>query len=307
LEIERALGEMARPLVELGARPDDTVEDVRSKEAVWARLSGHRSPIAQWRLAADLWCSRWFWPRDDGHVAAPSDPETRAAIDAIVRQDSTLRLADLARWMDVVQKLRPRWNFFHWPLEFADVFYDDSGRPKQAPGFDAVIGNPPWEMLRAGPGASDTAAREASQRSLVRFIREAGLYPACDRGHVNLYQPFLERALALTRHGGRVGLILPSGLATDDGAAALRAKLLDHACTDTLVGIDNARGIFPIHRGLRFLVVCATTGHPTSEIRARFGVRTSAELDALPDALEPAAAAEAFPIRLSRGLIDIVG
>ena len=37
---------------------------------------------------------------------------------------------------------------FHWPLEFADVFYDTAGQPRARAGFDAVIGNPPWEMLR---------------------------------------------------------------------------------------------------------------------------------------------------------------
>jgi len=275
---------------------------------VWARLSGRASPIAQWRLAADLWCARWFWPSTGRESAPPSDQEIRAAIDAIVRRDSTLPPAHVGRWMDTVSTIRRAWDFFHWPLEFADVFYDAAGRPKPAGGFDAVLGNPPWEMLRADPGSSHASAGRASHRSLVRFIRESGLYPACDRGHVNLYQPFLERALSLTRPGGRVGLILPFGLATDDGAAALRAKLLDHACTDTLVGIDNARGIFPIHRGLRFLVACATPGRPTGEMRARFGVRTSAELDALPDAIEPmASTSDAFPIRLSRAQIDAIG
>src|ERR1051325_2671405 len=87
------------------------------------------------------------------------------------------------------------------------------------------------------------------RKPLVQFIRESGLYPSCDRGHVNLYQPFLERALALTRSGGRVGLVLPWGLAVDEGAAPLRSRLLDRTAIDTLVGLDNAEALFPIHRG----------------------------------------------------------
>ena len=44
--------------------------------------------------------------------------------------------------------LHPR-RFFHWELEFPDVFFQDDGSPKANPGFDAVIGNPPWEKISA--------------------------------------------------------------------------------------------------------------------------------------------------------------
>jgi hypothetical protein len=118
---------------------------------------------------------------------------------------------------------------------------------------------------------------------LVRFVRESGLYPSCDRGHVNLYQPFVERALDLARPGGRVGLILPWGLATDEGAAALRARLFDRSRTSALIGLDNAAGLFPIHRGLRFLILMTSPGGETSDFRARFGIKTGPEIESLPD------------------------
>src|SRR5262249_12612738 len=140
------------------------------------------------------------------------------------------------------------------------------------------------EMLRDDDESSCSAK---PRRGLLDFIRRSGLYPSCDRGHLNLYQPFIERALALARVGGRVGLILPWGLATDDGAASLRRRLLDHATVDTFVGLDNARALFPVHRGLRFLVVVARTGGRTSDIRARFGVKTPQEIDELPDHSDP--------------------
>jgi hypothetical protein len=140
----------------------------------------------------------------------------------------------------------------------------------------------------------------------MKFIRESGLYPSCDRGHLNLYQPFLERALSLTRSGGRVGLILPWGLAADDGAAALRRKLVEQFGLDTVVGLDNANGLFPIHRGLRFAVVVASPGAPGRGIRARFGVKTAAEIDDLPDG-DDAPGEIAYPVRLSDERLRAIG
>jgi hypothetical protein len=224
----------------------------------------------------------------------------RAAFDALLKRDRTIEPRRLESWLAPARNAAARIGFFHWPLEFADVFYDADGQPKTRPGFDAVIGNPPWEVVRADPGTPEP------QNHLVRFVRESGLFPSCDRGHLNLYQPFLERALSLARPGGRVGFILPWGLAADDGAATLRRKLFDETSVDTLVGLDNSAGLFPIHRGLRFLVLIAAPGRATGEVRMKCGVRTAAEIDALPD-VDAAGDASAFPIRMSRQIVTTVG
>src|SRR5256885_7368536 len=77
-------------------------------------------------------------------------------------------------------------------------------RPPRSPLFPSTT---LFRSLRRDSGPD----RPGGDRRLIRFIRESGLYPSCDRGHVNLYQPFLERALVLARNGGRVGLVLPWG------------------------------------------------------------------------------------------------
>jgi hypothetical protein len=107
------------------------------------------------------------------------------------------------------------------------------------------------------------------------------VYRAQSGGHVNRYQLFFERVIDLTRPGGRFGLVLPSGLATDPGSAALRRELLARCDVDSLVGVDNRRGIFPIHRGLRFLLVSATAGSPTRLIACRLGVESATDLETL--------------------------
>ena len=85
-------------------------------------------------------------------------------------------------------------------------------------------------------------------------------------------QLFVERAIALTRRDGRLGLVLPSGLATDHGSAPLRRRLLSHCRVDAIVGMDNHRGVFPIHRSVRFLLLTASAGAATDQIACRLGV-----------------------------------
>ena len=87
---------------------------------------------------------------------------------------------------------------------------------------------------------------------------------------------------------------------------SLRSRLLDDCAVDSVVGLDNRDGLFPIHRGLRFLVVVASPGCAPCQTRARFGVRSARELESLPDADEPGDDS-AFPLRLSRGTIDTIG
>jgi hypothetical protein len=136
----------------------------------------------------------------------------------------------------------------------------------------------------------------------MSFVRESGHFRASTRGHLNLYQPFMELALRLARPGGRIGMVLPWGAATDDGAAPLRERLFTGTNVDALVGLDNALGIFPIHRGLRFLVLSATNGARTQEIRARFGVRSAEDIDALPS-VEHLDGASGELMRLSTDMI----
>ena len=290
---DRDFGRVAGPLIAMAAEPDDTVETVRRKEALWSQLNRDDSALARWRLASDAWCARWFASEEGARSAA----EVRATIDAVLRADRTLPAATLSRWLRAARAQAETHRFFHWPLEFADVFVDADGHPRADAGFDAVIGNPPWEMLRADHGDNGAAAQ------LVGFIRGCGLYGSSGRGHVNLYQPFLERALDLAREGGQVGLVLPWGLASDDGAAALRARLLDRCRTSTMVGLDNAGAIFPVHRGLRFLALVTSPGGRTDELPLIGGLTSTARLERLCDDEGELTS----PLRISRGLLSTAG
>lgn len=287
---------------ELAATPDDSAEIVRQKERTLERLTDPRSRMARWKMAADCWCAVWFLEAKE----APSPALFAEITAAVLGVTSTLPAATAQTWLARLRAIAARRRFFHWTLEFPEVFFGATGAPLPEAGFDAVIGNPPWEMLRAG---QDGAAREALRADVDRqlhFMRGSGLYTGRTRSHPNLYQLFAERALALVRPGGRLGLVLPAGLFTDHGSSALRARLLDHCALDSIVGMDNRAGVFPIHRSTRFLLVTATPGTASRAIACRFHEDNPAALDAIDDERDPSDAT-AYPVMLTREVIARIG
>ncbi|HEY3267257.1 MAG TPA: hypothetical protein VGM37_10045 [Armatimonadota bacterium] len=78
------------------------------------------------KAALDTWCAVWFWPVDD--LEAAPDPLRFGAPDETTRA--------------MVATLSAHLRFFHWELEFPDVFGPAGG------GFDAMLGNPPWEIQK---------------------------------------------------------------------------------------------------------------------------------------------------------------
>ncbi len=294
--LEIMLRRVVPALADIGHQPDDSVTDVRRKEVAWAALRDDSHPLSRWRLAVSLWCAQWLWPAGDRR---PSSAEIRSGADALLHGQSQLSAAEARRLAAAAERTTQEHQCFHWPLEFPEVFFDVTGGRRRDAGFDAVLGNPPWDVVRRG----NTSGRQRQARDpLVTFVRESGLFPLCQRGHLNLYQPFVERSLSLVRPGGRVGLIVPWGFAVDDGATALRSALVDAGALDTIVGFDNARGLFPIHRGVRFAVVIAAPGGRPRDIRARFGVATTNTIEEM-----TAAHDEPLPLQLETGFVASVG
>jgi hypothetical protein len=179
-----------------------------------------------------------------------------------------------------VEELRGRLRFFHWPLGFPEAI--------AVGGFDCVIGNPPWEVLQlneeeyfaarspsiaALPGARRKAAINALEiieptlwrvyrhdlrlvEATNQFIRENGLYELTARGKLNTYALFAEAFLRLTGPRGRAGLIVPTGIATDDGNKLFFAEVVRKARLVALLGFDNQRRIFAsVHPDTPFALI----------------------------------------------------
>ena len=158
--------------------------------------------------------------------------------------------------LDKTRKLIDEERFFNWQVAFPGVWSEWKSNGLHG-GFDAVIGNPPWDrmklqqvewfaarrreislaqraadrkrMIAALRNDRDSLASEferATERaeSAVRVARTSGDYPYLSRGDVNLYSLFVERAMALVAPGGMVGLLTPIGIATDKTSAPFFAE-----------------------------------------------------------------------------------
>jgi hypothetical protein len=262
-DLEPSLAHMVAERGWLAETSDDTAEVVREKERRLERLRvGERG-----KAVADLWCACWMWPDAS---TAPDAALFASLADHLMTGGGRLPAKLATRFLQNAARIAGIHRFFHWMLEFPEAYFDPSGRPLVDGGFDAVLGNPPWDMLRA------------NEPDKV-FLRSSGVYRHQGGGHVNRYQLFVERALTLTRRGGRIGLVLPAGFATDHTSAPLRRALLSRTSVDTISGFDNRRAIFPIHRSVRFLICTSTAGSATQHIACRFGIDDPAELETIPD------------------------
>ena len=294
-----ALGGAVAVRSRIALQTDDTLAGVRAKEQALAELDREGSTLTRWKSAADLWCAGWFRPADSRRQAAAA---FGALADAVFGRSVTLTAGITEPLLAEARAIAAERRFFHWALEYPEIFYRADGRPLDAPGFDAILGNPPWEMLRGDRGTPEARSdRRGDASQLTAFARTSGVYRFQGTGHANLYQLFLERALSLLRHGGRLGLVLPSGFVLDQGSAPLRRALFDRTTIDGLVSIENREGTFPIHRGLKFLLLSATNGGRTDALTCRFGIRSPEALDSVPDS-----GLGRESVRLPRALIERV-
>ena len=113
----------------------DTIAEVKAQEAAYAQL---RADLNQryGRLADVAVATRFGLTIDPALWTPLADFATGRTIAAPARFTS---------WLDAAEALAEERRYFHWELEFPEVFFDRSGQPLgERAGFDAVIGNPPY-------------------------------------------------------------------------------------------------------------------------------------------------------------------
>ena len=166
-----------------------------------------------------------------------------------------------------------RENFLHWEAAFPGVWEKwQDAHPRG--GFDAVIGNPPWDRIKlqevewfatrapelaraptaaarraaigelrtqSDPLAADFDDAKARADSLGRLVRASGHYPLLGGGDINLYSLFVERAMRLVKAEGLVGLLTPSGIYADKTAAKFFKSVSTRGRVAGLYDFENRR------------------------------------------------------------------
>jgi len=241
--------------------------------------------LRQARRLADAWCTAFVQPK------VPNAPFiTQSVLDGLDKgsQLFTLNESNLGEPAtlggavdDLVQQTARHYRFFHWHLEFPDVFHV----PKAAAGtvtgwtggFSAMLGNPPWERVKlqeqeffaARNADIATAPNASARRKLIAkletehpelyaeflaarrhsegesaLLRISGRYPLTGRGDVNTYAVFAETFRDLTGPQGRSGVIVPTGIATDATTQYFFRNIVEKGSLAALYDFENRAGLF---------------------------------------------------------------
>lgn len=284
------LGNLPGEFVRLNAAPDNSIGEITDIQQRYAHLVGNMG-YQNARLWADTWCAAFVWRKDNSDLGrlCPTERDFRN----VERQGQPGLLPHVR---DEVLRLRDQYQFFHWHLAFPDVFRlpvkgetHENEHAGWSGGFDVVLGNPPWEHTEMNqkewfaerrPDIAN-APNDAVRRAMIgrlakehpslfaayredvrmadgisRVVRSSGGYPMCGRGRANTYALFAELNRSLVGLRGRVGCIVPAGIATDDTTKAFFQQVMRAGELVSLFGFENEEFIFPgVHHATRFCLL----------------------------------------------------
>jgi hypothetical protein len=270
---------------------DDEISNIYQKQTEYEGLLVSDSYRNQ-KLIADAWCAALLLPRLRGA------PTITAATFEQIKNDPT-SCPELRQEID---RIAAEYQFFHWYIEFPEVYSlpQDGERAENSlcgwsGGFDVNIGNPPWDRVKlqekewfaervpeiaTAPNASKRKQMienleqeqpllfEQFQQALRRaegeshLLRDSGIYPLCGRGDINLYSVFTEANRGHLRLGGRMGLVIPAGIASDDTTKFFFRDIVEKRALVSLLGFENEERLFPnVHHATKFcLLTLASNG-----------------------------------------------
>lgn len=213
---------------------------------------------------------------------------------AIISDAGLEELVSHPKVAEVTAKLQPA----HMPVLFPEVFLRDN------PGFDVLVGNPPWEKLHVEehqwwglrfPGLRSLPAKERDARlaeiraerpdlvaeyeadvretAAVNKAVASGPYPGLGAAHLDLYQAFAWRFWALLRQCGRAANVLPRGALSGSALAAWRRDVLTSGAFEDVCIITNNRQWAFEQVDPRYtvgLVVIARSGEPVVRVAGPF-------------------------------------
>lgn len=251
----------------------DDVEGVKQVKTKFEKFRNNHTWFKDWR-ACNLWTAAFFWNyTEENKLAAPNSERLAKFLNNPA--------AAYGPMTGKADALSEEHKFFHWPLEFPDVF--------EQGGFDVMLGNPPWEILElkeqeffATKSIEIVNAENSSERNNLienlaqtnpllyneylkechyyessrKFIRDGLRFNLTAVGRVNLYSIFSEHYYESINYLGRIGIIVPTGIATDDGNKHFFEQLIDKKSLVSLIDFENRKYIFKtLHTKTKFCLL----------------------------------------------------
>jgi len=253
-------------------KQDDVAAVAKAKQK-YDHLRNDANWYKEWR-ACNLWTAAFFYTyTEETEQAAPSSERLQKYL-----QNPAAAYGPMIGKADA---LAAEHKFFHWPLEFPDVW--------EQGGFDVMLGNPPWERIKLqeqeffairdneiarAPNKSargkliqllkenkpalynefNLAQHAADAQS--KFLRESNRYPLTSVGDINTYSVFTELFTYSISKTGKAGIIIPTGIATDASTQEFFSFLLDNERITSLYGFENEEFLFPtVHHAYKFCLL----------------------------------------------------
>lgn len=270
---------------EMESIEQDTVEAVRE---VKKRFDTVRSSVFHEEKACHIWTAAFF--KTYTNIDDPTNPSSEKLAQYFYAPTQYGLL------VGETTKLATEHKFFHWPLEFPDVF--------EQGGFDVMLGNPPWERIKlqqqeffATRDASIANAVNAAARNKLinalpetnpllfkeyeyamhgadstgKFLRESGRCILTAVGDINTYSIFSELTCSLVNKHGRTGIIVPTGIATDDSNKMFFGAMVENNRLVSLFDFENKEAIFQtVHRMYKFSLL-TISGYSIGKVKPFFG------------------------------------
>lgn len=266
----------AKGMLEVEGLTDADIVEVKSSAAKFSGVEQATAPLA--RFMDVVHALRWLEPDDKdgkGTIQAFLDGQLGDAL-AIANGTTTPKGkgADIfTKLLADARALVSEQRFLHWEVAFPGVWTDwESAEPTG--GFDAVIGNPPWDRMKLQDVEWFAARRPeiarlekaadrkkaikvieknedplwfeyqlAAQRAeaAAKVARQSGQYPLLARGDIDLYALFVERSRRLLKPDGISGLLIPSGIASDLNTSEFFRTVTGNGHLSALIDFWNKR------------------------------------------------------------------
>lgn len=281
---------------DLDAMPANTIAELEAQEKAYHDWIGS----GDWqrkKLLFDMWCAAFVAPR---YFPERKDrpgffEDTPTGITSGMIQDFASGRQDSQEAQAIAQQMAEQYQFFHLAVSFPEV--------EAKGGFDVVLGNPPWERIKLQEKewfaairpdiaeARNAAARKKMIAALEKdnpalhaaymqalravdgqshFLRNSGRFPLCGRGDINLYTVFAENMRNMLNDSGRLGCIVPSGIASDDTTKFFFQDLVEKKSLVSLFDFEN-QGIFAgVHNSYKFSLLTCGNGEGTLAEQADF-------------------------------------